>query len=88
MSIVFAYHSPDPKNFKSIGSGACIGRTEVKSMSGGNDYMATMGAKKLNLPPGRYIAVQESSDYADVIIGWSWIIEVEPPREGIARIIK
>lgn len=88
MSIVFAYHSPDPANFKPIGDGACVGRTEVQSMSGENNRMATAGAEQLELPPGRYIAVQEDSDRPDVIIGWSWIIEVEPPHEGIARVVK
>lgn len=88
MSIVFAYHSPDPENFKQIGQGALAGRTEVEHLSGGNDYMAAKGAERLELPPGRYIAIQESADRSDVVIGWSWIIEVEAPKQSIARVVK
>lgn len=87
--IVFSYHSADPAKFdRGENEGACVGRAEVSHASAGTGYMATVGAKQLGLPPGRYIAVQQASDRRGVVIGWSWIIDVEPPRESIVRIVE
>lgn len=88
MSVVFAYHSTKPSDFKDIGGGACVGREEVP-YTGNLEHMAAEGAIRLDLEPGTYIAVQEASNPSNnVVIGWSWIVEVTVPVAKQARVVK
>lgn len=85
----YAYYSIDPDDFNQQGSQGCgVGETDVRSMSGGLDYMACIGAEELGLPPGRYAAIQVASDRSDTVIGFGWIVEVMKPTTRKARIVK
>lgn len=87
MEASFAYHSPRPSDYRDIGTGACVGRTQV-SHTGNLEHMAGDGAIKLELEPGIYIAVLEGSNSTGDVIGWSWIIEVTAPKSRTARVVK
>ena len=87
MQAAFAYHSPRASDYTDIGTGACVGRTEV-SHTGNLEHMAGDGAIALELEPGRYIAVLEGSNSAGDVVGWSWIIEVTAPKSRTAKVVK
>lgn len=91
MSVIFEYHSTSTADFKDIGGGAKVGSQEI-DYTGNLEHMAAEGAIRLDLEPGRYIAIQAATkgDNAghQIVVGWSWIVDVTTPVAKQAKVVK
>lgn len=85
-NVTFAYHSTDPGRFSGSERGARIATNQmsVPYLSNLGDA-ACVGAIALELDPGRYIAVQTGPEGT---VGFSWIIDVDPPQPRTATVVR